>query len=147
MISFDTNVLFAGIMVGNANYEMGAEFLESLKERNDVVISEFVLTELYGLLRNPAILRKPLSETAAVDYCELFRHHERWQLVGFSADSRAFHDAFWPQLREKDFARRRAYDWRMALSLTQQGVREFATANLKDFRDFGFSRVWNPLLK
>ena len=44
-----------------------------------------------------------------------------------------------------NFARRRAYDWRAALLLIQQGVTEFATVNEKDFRDCGFKRVWNPL--
>jgi hypothetical protein len=44
-----------------------------------------------------------------------------------------------------DFARRRAYDWRAALLLIQQGVTEFATVNEKDFRDCGFQRVWNQL--
>jgi hypothetical protein len=29
--------------------------------------------------------------------------------------------------------------------LIEQGVREFATANVKDFTDVGFDRVWNPL--
>ncbi len=42
-------------------------------------------------------------------------------------------------------ARRRAYDWRAALLLIQQGVTDFATVNEKDFRDCGFQRVWNPL--
>jgi len=33
----------------------------------NVAISEFVLFELYGLLRNPAVLRKPMSANAAVN--------------------------------------------------------------------------------
>ena len=65
--------------------------------------------------------------------------------IGLPPDSRDFHDAFWPKLREANFARRRAYDWRAALLLIQQGVTEFATVNEKDFRDCGFQRVWNPL--
>jgi hypothetical protein len=44
-----------------------------------------------------------------------------------------------------EFARRRACDWRAALILIQQGVTDFATVNEKDFREFGFRRVWNPL--
>jgi hypothetical protein len=28
-----------------------------------------------------------------------------------------------------------------------EGVTEFATVNEKDFRSFGFQRVWNPLRK
>jgi hypothetical protein len=31
------------------------------------------------------------------------------------------------------------------ITLTQQGVTEFATVNEKDFQGFGFARVWNPL--
>jgi hypothetical protein len=66
-------------------------------------------------------------------------------VIGFPPDSRSFHDQFWPRLRGKDFARRRAFDWRAGLSLIHQGVTEFATVNLKDFQNFGFTRVWNPL--
>lgn len=40
---------------------------------------------------------------------------------------------------------RRIFAVRLALTLRHHGVREFGTANIKDFRDFGFERVWNPL--
>jgi hypothetical protein len=113
----------------------------------DGPISEFILLELYVLLRNPAVLAKPLSPGTAANVCESFRQHPRWQIIGFPVESRAFHDRFWPRLREADFARRRAYDWRAALILIQHGVTEFATVNEKDFREFGFTRVWNPLLQ
>jgi len=115
------------------------------QDRDDVKISEFILLELYGLLRNPAVLAKPLKSTVAVDVCEAFRHHPRWQVIGFPPDSRAFHDTLWPRFRAKDFARRRAYDWRAALSMLRLGVDEFATVNVKDFQGMGFRKVWNPL--
>lgn len=145
MISLDTNILLPGVESRNADHPRAAAFLESLQLRNDVAICEFILLELYVLLRNPAVLAKPLSSSAATDVCEFFRHHPRWQVIGFPPDSRTFHDTFWPKLRESSFARRRAYDWRAALILIQQGVTDFATVNEKDFRDFGFKRVWNPL--
>lgn len=145
MISLDTNILLPAVESGNASHPRAAEFLASLQDRDDVAICEFILLELYVLLRNPAVLGKPLSAPAAADVCEAFRQHPRWQVIGFPTGSRDFHDAFWPKLRDADFARRRAYDWRAALVLTQQGVTEFATVNEKDFRDFGFKRVWNPL--
>ncbi len=145
MISVDTNILLPAIDVRNIDHVRALEFLDSLQNRNDVAISEFILLELYVLLRNPAVLGKPLPPVAAADVCDAFRRHPRWQVIGFPAGSREFHDAFWPKLREENFARRRAYDWRAALVLIQQGVTEFATVNEKDFRDFGFKRVWNPL--
>jgi len=145
MISLDTNILLPAVESRNAQHPRAAAFLESLQDRHDVAISEFILLELYVLLRNPAVLAKPLSPSAATDVCEAFRRHPRWQVIGFPPDNRDFHDVFWPKLRQAGFARRRAYDWRAALLLIQQGVTEFATVNEKDFRDCGFHRVWNPL--
>lgn len=145
MISIDTNILLPAVDTDHPFHVRAALFFESLQARDDVAISEFILLELYGLLRNPAVLAKPLSAVAAVGVCDTFRRHPRWQILGFPPGSRRFHDAFWPRLRNKTFARRRAYDWRAALSLLQQGVTEFATVNEKDFLGFGFKRVWNPL--
>jgi len=145
MISIDTNILLAAVEVGNEQHAKAQAFLEGLQDRADVAISEFVLLELYSLLRNPAVLSTPLGASPAVDVCEAFRRHPNWQIVGFPPQSRRFHDQFWPVLRTRNFARRRAFDWRLALSLLQSGVTEFATANEKDFREFGFARVWNPL--
>jgi hypothetical protein len=53
----------------------------------------------------------------------------------------------WPLAGERNFTIRRIIDARLALTLRHFGVTEFATANGKDFADFGFDRVWNPLLK
>jgi toxin-antitoxin system PIN domain toxin len=145
MISLDTNILLPAVVADNPQHEKAAAFIESLHDNAEVAISEFILLELYSLLRNAAVLPRPLTAEQASDVCEAFRQHPRWQLIGFPPDSRTFHDLFWPRLREKSLARRRAYDWRTALSMLRQGVTEFATVNVKDFEGFGFARVWNPL--
>jgi hypothetical protein len=147
MISIDTNLLLPAVESENSQHKAAAGFLHSLESREDVAISELALLELYNLLRNPVVVARPLGPAAAVEVCEAFRLHPRWQLIGFPPNSRAFHDAFWPRLREEQFARRRSYDWRMALCLVRHGVTDFATVNTKDFEGFGFRRVWNPLEK
>jgi uncharacterized protein len=146
MISIDTNILFAALDADHALHSKASDFIDSLADRSDIVISELVLAELYILLRNPTVMREPLAASTAVDVCEAFRQHPRWQIIGFPPDSRFFHDTLWPRLRTPNFARRGAFDWRMALSLIQQGVTEFATVNEKDFQGFGFENVWNPLV-
>ena len=146
MISLDTNILLPLVDLDHPRHASALGFAESLQNREDVAISEFVLLELYNLLRNGAVMTKPLEPSGAVEVCQAFRQHPCWQVIGFPPDSRPFHDAFWPRLQTRDFARRRAFDWRLALSLLQQGVTEFATVNEKDFEGFGFARVWNPLL-
>ncbi|MEO7520608.1 MAG: TA system VapC family ribonuclease toxin [Gemmatimonas sp.] len=147
MLSLDTNILLPAVETRNAEHARAARFLNGLQSRDDIVLSELVLLELYVLLRNPAVLVKPLSASVAAEACHAFRHHPRWQVIGFPERSREFHDAFWPRLAEKSFAQRRVYDWRIALTLLQQGVEEFATVNTKDFEGFGFKRVWNPLVE
>lgn len=39
------------------------------------------------------------------------------------------------------------HDIRSALTMTAQGVTEFATVNVKDYEGFGFRKVWNPIAK
>ncbi len=56
------------------------------------------------------------------------------------------HDALWNMARQRDFAFRRLDDARSALTMTAQGLTEFATVNVKDYEGFGFRRVWNPLI-
>ncbi len=145
MISLDTNILLSAVETGNPSHDSAVAFVESIEDSTDIAVSEFILLELYGLLRNPAVLSKPLSAPAAAGVCESFREHPSWQIIGFPNDSRRFHDALWPRLRDRNFARRRTYDLRAALSLLDHGVTEFATANVKDFQGLGFARVWNPL--
>jgi predicted nucleic acid-binding protein len=144
-LSVDTNILYSSVQAGDARHADAVAFMEGLRSRGDVVISEFALMELYQLLRNPAVVRRVLSPEAAVAVCAEFRSHPRWQVVGLPGESREFHDALWPRLAIPGFARRRTYDWRIALSLLRQSVDEFATVNLRDFEGFGFRRLWNPL--
>lgn len=145
MMSIDTNILFPAVEITNPDHPVALAFMDSVQDREDVAISEFVLLELYVLLRNPVVMPTPMKASAAVDVCETFRRHPRWQIIGFPSESRPFHDELWPKLRVHGFARRRAFDLRLSLSLTQQGVADFATVNVKDFQGMGFRTVWNPL--
>lgn len=147
MISVDTNILFAAAEPGHAMHASALAFVISRSSSDDVGVSEFVLTELYGLLRNPRIAERPLSAGAAVGVCQAYRRHPRWRLLGFPLDGRGLHDELWKLAGRRDLARRRIYDLRLALTLRYQGVTELATMNVKDFAGLGFEKVWNPLAK
>lgn len=103
------------------------------------------IAEFYRLLRNPAVLKHPLPADEAVEIIQTYRTHPRWRLIGFPTESRPLHDTLWQEARAKDFAFRKLYDTRSALTMTAQGVTEFATVNVKDFDGLGFRKVWNPL--
>lgn len=145
MLSIDTNILLHAFNEDSPSHPRAYGWLASIQGQEDVAVSEFILAELYGVLRNPAVLRQPLDAGEAVDVIQVYRRHPRWRLIGFTVDSRPLHDALWDRARRKDFAFRRLYDARSALTMIAQGVTEFATANVKDYEGLGFRRVWNPL--
>lgn len=145
MLSIDTNLLLHAFNEDSSHHEAAYAWLLSIQRQEEVAISEFILAEFYGLLRNPAVLKHPLTAEAAVEVIQIYRHHPRWRLLGFPSESRPFHDALWKKATVKTFAFRRLYDTRSALTLIAQGVTEFATTNVKDFEGLGFRRVWSPL--
>lgn len=146
MLSVDTNILLHGVNADSPQHKAAFAWLQSVQPLEDVAISEFILAEFYGLLRNPAVLKKPLGAPEAAAVVQVYRHHPRWRLIGFPSESLPLHEAMWRAATKEDFAFRRLYDVRTALSLLAQGVTEFATANAKDFAGLGFRRVWNPLV-
>ena len=76
---------------------------------------------------------KKLCEAREISLAELARRGIEYILT------------LWQKARAQDFAFRRVYDTRSALTMTAQGVTDFATVNVKDFERLGFRRVWNPL--
>ena len=141
MIGIDTNIFAYARIASAPMHKEALAFLNSIAECPDVVVSELVLTEFYLLLRNEKILETPLSASEAVAECQIFRAHPRWQLV----DSAEVMKEVWPIAASEGFARRRIFDVRLAKSLQAHGVKEFATANVRDFEGLGFRKVWNPL--
>lgn len=144
MISIDTNLLFYAFNSDSPPHRAAFEWLSSLTAREDIIISEFVLVELYCLLRNPSILKTPLRAPDALEVIETYRKHPAWRLVGFPQESRILHNRLWEKTKRPDFAFRKIYDVRTALALQHHGVTEFATRNVKDFQNLGFQHVWDP---
>ncbi len=145
MLSIDTNLLLHAFNEDSPSHAAANAWLTSLQDDEDVAISEFILADFHGLLRNPAVLRHPHAAADAVDLIQTYRRHPRWRLIGFPVESRSLHDNLWQKARGKDFAFRRLYDARSALTMIAQGVTEFATVNVKGYEGLGFRRVWNPL--
>jgi len=145
MLSIDTNILLHAFNEDSPRHAAAYAWLTSIQRDEDVAISEFILAEFYGLLRNPAVLKHPLPADEAFEVIQTYRTHPRWRLIGFPTESRPLHDTLWQRAHTKDFAFRKLYDTRSALTMTAQGVTEFATVNVKDFEGLGLRRVWNPI--
>ncbi len=141
MISVDTNILLYAHNADCGEHPAALEFVRHLGARDDVLVCELVLVELYLLLRNPAVLGRPLGAGDAVEVCRAYRSNRRWRLV----ENAPVMETVWSSAGARQFARRRIIDLRLALTLQHHGVTEFATANVKDFQESGFTRVWNPI--
>lgn len=141
MISIDTNVLLYGLNRDCPEHAAARAFVEACAGRADVAIAELVLVELYVLLRNPAVVRRPLEAGAAAELCQAFRRHPRWAVV----DSADVMDRVWTAAARPGVARRHVFDARLAHTLLDHGVTELATRNTSDFEGFGFARVFDPV--
>lgn len=142
MIACDTNILFPALEASHPDHRAARAWLESMVGNESFALCELVLTEVYTLLRNAAICTKPLSAAAAVTLIENLRGNPAWLVLDHPGPG--LMDKVWGVARQTESARR-IYDIRLALTLRHAGVRSFATANIRDFRSFGFEKVWNPL--
>lgn len=93
-------------------------------------------------LRNPAVMARPLSSPQAVSFCESLKNHPYWQHLDYSAE---VSKSLWTWAKTSRAGFRKIIDARLAYTLLFGGIRQFATVNTKDFQEFGFEKVWNPL--
>jgi toxin-antitoxin system PIN domain toxin len=141
MLSIDTNILLYAQNADCREHARASGFLTECASRSDVVLCELVLVELYILLRNPAVVARPLGAKAAAAVCRAYRRHPRWRLV----ENAPVMEQVWTLATGESFARRRIIDARLARTLQHHGATELATVNTRDFAGLGFTRVWNPL--
>ncbi len=142
MLAIDTNVLFESVVVAARRHAAARTFLDAQAANPDVVIPELALVELYALLRNPAVVARPLPAERAAAVVRSFRAHPHWQLVDHDP---AIMDEVWARMGQPGVSRRRIFDLRMGLGLARHGVKEVATRNTADFDNMGFDRVFDPL--
>ena len=143
MVSCDTNILLHAYNGDSLSHDAAVAFLRSQITNRDFAICELTLIELYVLLRNPAVVTRPLGAARAVEACHRYRQNRSWTVVDYPG---SLMDEVWRRIARPATGRRGVFDTRLALTLRHHGVREFATTNLKHFQGFGFDRVWDPLL-
>ena len=145
LTSCDTNLLFVALEETRPGHAAARRFLEAHAGDAAFALCELVLLELYGLLRNPIAATRPLGPDQAVSLLHQLRSNPVWQVLDYPGPEAGLMPQLWAAASAPGFARRRIYDARLALTLRHHGVTEFATANVKDFEGFGFTRVWNPM--
>jgi toxin-antitoxin system PIN domain toxin len=144
MTSCDTNILFIGLNQQCLQHTAALRFLQNCQNDAEFALCELVLAELYVLLRNPAVSKPPLSAKKASEAINQLRAHPKWALLDYPGN---LMNEVWSFAEDPGFAARQIFDARLAVTLRHHGVKNFATANVKHFQNYGFQRVWNPLLE
>lgn len=145
MLGIDTNIFLYSLNSDSELHQKACHFLNTsfANTSEPVVLSDYVLVEVYNYLRNVKLMPKALKPQEAVALVTSY-----WDIPNVvRSESAEVMDKVWLKASESNFARRRIFDVRLALTLQRHGVTRFATANVKDFQNLGFQKVWNPLLE
>lgn len=143
ILGIDTNILLYALNPLSAWHGGSVDFLRQHfgSSTTRVAVTDYVLMELYVLLRNPAVMARPLSAKAARDLVVSY-----WRIPNvMRLENAPIMDQVWTMAGNRDFSRRQVFDARLGLTLRHGGVTHFATSNVKDFKGLGFEKVWNPL--
>ena len=141
--SLDTNILLYAINADCPEHSIWADLVETAVDQGDQwIIADQVWFELYRLLRNPAVLSKPLGAGEAADTISWYRSATGWQHC-------AWEPGMMPKLASRwtldSFPVRRSFDLILAITLKEHGVDVLHTRNTKDFEGLNYFMVKNPL--
>lgn len=142
MQSLDTNILYYATNADCPEHGWARPVVEELlRHPREWVIADQVLLEYYRLVRNPAVLERPLTAEATSARLGFFRDEAGCMHCGYEP-------ALWPDvqrwLERPGFPPARTFDLVLAVTLSANGVDRFYTRNVKDFVAFGFFEVLNP---
>jgi toxin-antitoxin system PIN domain toxin len=143
MKSLDTNILLYAINKDCPEHEACSDLVRhALGEPESWIIADQVWFELYRLLRNPAVLSQPLSAPDAAASVAWYRNKSGWVHCAWETSMIGQLEGLW---KEDSFPARRSFDLVLAITLKNNGVKQFYTRNTKDFEVFDFFAVVNPL--
>ncbi|TVR87487.1 MAG: PIN domain-containing protein [Spirochaetaceae bacterium] len=143
MNSLDTNILLYAVNRDCAEHGACKDLVDSaLREPEVWIVAEQVWFELYRLLRNPAVLARPLGASQAADLVSWYRNSSGWMQCAWTPRLMKQLHTQWGQ---EQFPARRSFDLILAVTLKAHGVNTLYTRNTKNFADLDFFSVVDPL--
>jgi len=143
MLTTDTNLLIHVADPDSPDHDSAKAFFTSVTQGSEeFVLCELILVELYMQLRNPAIFAKPYTAKESAAHCLALKQNPNWRCIDYDP---LISPKLWAWAKETRAGFRQIIDARIAFTLLHHGVTRFATANVKRFKDFGFTEVWNPV--
>lgn len=143
MKSLDTNILIYAVNQGCAEHDRARQVYEAMLEKpEEWIVCDQVLFEFYRALRNPRILERPISHAAALHQIRFLREESGVLHCGY--DTR-----YWEKIVVSMTGSERGsthiFDRVLAITLLGNGVCTFHTRNPRDFAEFHFKELLNPI--
>jgi toxin-antitoxin system PIN domain toxin len=115
---------------------------QALNRPADWIVADQVYFELYRLLRNPAVLERPLSASQAWESVDFYRHQSGWMHCCYET---SFMSEIIQLLKSEQLPPRRTFDLVLAITLKKHGVKRFYTRNVQDFASLDWFETIDPL--
>lgn len=144
MNSVDTNILIYAINSGCTEHEPAKKvYQDMLDSPSEWIVSDQVLFEFYRGIRHPKILQRPLNHEQAMKQITFLREES-------GVLHCAYETSFWDSVKEygthsTDRKPVHIFDRVLAITLLQNGVTSLYTRNTKDFVEFDFQKIINPI--
>jgi toxin-antitoxin system PIN domain toxin len=143
MLTADTNLFIHAADPDSPSHPAALAFFAEIEAgAEEFVLCELILVELYMQLRNPAIFRRPYTAGEADGHCRALKQNPNWRCIDYDP---LLSPKLWSWAAATKAGFRQIIDARIAFTLLHHGVTRFATVNQKDFQEFGFAQIWNPL--
>ncbi|MEI6533853.1 MAG: TA system VapC family ribonuclease toxin [Verrucomicrobiaceae bacterium] len=143
ILSADTNLFLYAANPDSPRHEAALRFFEEDAHGHQrFLLCGLVLVEIYLLLRNPAVFKKPRTAKEAAAFCHALQANPAWEYADYDPE---IAQPLWNWAATTTTGFRHIIDARLALTLRHHGVTHFATANEKHFQGFGFEKVWSPI--
>jgi len=141
--SIDTNIFLYAINSDCPEHERAMKLVQdALKQPAEWLVADQVWFELYRLLRNPSVLKKPLGAEQAADTVSWYRSASGWYSCAWEPDMMKRLLPFW---RNKDIPPCNSFDLILAVTLASHGVETLYTRNTRDFETFELFGLHNPI--
>jgi predicted nucleic acid-binding protein len=142
--SLDTNILLYAINVDCAEHKNCSALVRtSIEEPGEWIVADQVWFELYRLLRNNVVLKKPLSAKDASEAISYYRHKMGWLHCAWDVHFMKQLETVW---NVNSFSASKSFDLILAITLKNFGVKTFYTRNTKDFEKLKFFNLVNPII-
>jgi len=144
MKSLDTNILLYALNKDCSEHAVCRDLVNTaVKEGELWVMADQIWFELYRLIRNPAVLEKPLNAENAASMVKWYRENTGWLHCAWEPSMMKDLSPLWAR---NSFSSKKSFNLILAITLKSHGVKEFYTRNTRDFESLGFFDVCNPLL-